>query len=142
MSGTSSNEYKKRDLNLDIGFEKFEEDFKANPNTMFILPNEPKDKPIKIVFGDDVKVAENGNDIEIKRKLSDIETEKLLIDIFGTTNIGILNCSDMTDEEINKIVDKWNSIPEQYAIPIEDWKKLGYSDEEAEELAKASILYI
>lgn len=142
MSSTSSNEYKKRDLNLDIGFERFEEDFQANPNTMFILPNEPKDKPIKIVFEDDVKVTANGNDIEIKRKLSDVEAEKLLNDIFGTTNIGILNCSGMTDEEINKIVDKWNSIPEEYVIPIEDWKKLGYSDEEAEELAKASRLYI
>ena len=41
---------------------------------------EQKDKPIKIVFEDDVKVAINGNDIEIRRKLSDIETEKLLID--------------------------------------------------------------
>ena len=142
MSSTSSNEYKKRDLNLDIGFERFEEDFQANPNTMFILPNEPKDKPIKIVFEDDVKVTANGNDIEIKRKLFDVEAEKLLNDIFGTTNIGILNCIGMTDEEINKIVDKWNSIPEEYVIPIEDWKKLGYSDEEAEELAKASRLYI
>lgn len=98
MSSTSSNEYKKRDLKLDIGFEKFEEDFKANPNTMFILPNKQKDKSIKIVFEDDVKVAVNGDDIEIRRKLSDIETEKLLIDMFGTTNIGILDCSDIKED--------------------------------------------
>lgn len=124
MSSTSSNEYKKRDLNLDIGFERFEEDFHADPNTMFILQNEPKDKPIKIVFEDDVKVTANGNDIEIKRKLSDIEAEKLLIDIFGTTNVGILDCSDMTDEKIEKFVDKWNDIPEEYLTPVVDWAKL------------------
>ena len=97
MSGTSSNKYIKRDLNLDIGFEKFEEDFQANPNTMFIVPNESKDKPIKVIFEDDVKVTASDNNIEIKRKLSDIEAEKLLIDIFGTTNIGILDCSDIKD---------------------------------------------
>lgn len=98
MSSTSSGEYKKRDLNLDIGFERFEEDFKANPNTMFILPNEPKDKPIKIVFEDDIKITANGNDIEIKRKLSGIEAEKLLNDIFGTTNIGIIDIDDIKDD--------------------------------------------
>ena len=116
MSSTSNSEHKKRDLNLDIEFERFEKDFKTNLNTLFILPKESKDKSIKIIFEDDVKVTANDNDIEIKRKLSNIEAEKLLIDIFGTTNIGILNCSDMTDEEINKIVDKWNSIPEEYVI--------------------------
>ena len=98
MSSTSSNEYKKRDLNLDIGFERFEEDFHANPNTMFIVGNEQKDKPIKIVFEDSVKVTANGNNIEIKRKLSDVEFEKLLIDIFGTTNIGVLNIDDIRED--------------------------------------------
>ena len=91
---------------------------------MFILPNEPKDKPIKIVFEDDVKVTANGNDIEIKRKLFEIEAEKLLIDIFGTTNIGILDCSDILAEEIEQFADKWNSIPEQYLVHIADWAKL------------------
>lgn len=42
MSSASSNEYKNRDTNLSIGFEKFEEDFQANPNTMFIASNEPE----------------------------------------------------------------------------------------------------
>lgn len=32
----------------DIGFERFEEDFYADPKTMFIKPN--KEKPIKIEF--------------------------------------------------------------------------------------------
>ena len=93
----SSDKYIKRDLNLDIGFKNFEEDFCANLNTMFILPNKPKDKPIKIVFVADVKVTANSNDIEIKRKLSDAEAEKLLIDIFGTTNIGTLDFSDIEE---------------------------------------------
>ena len=48
MSSTSSNKYKKRDLNLDIGFERFEEDFHADPKTMLVKPN--KENPIKIKF--------------------------------------------------------------------------------------------
>lgn len=39
MSSTSSNEYNKRDLNLDIGFERFEEDFYADVDTLFIKTN-------------------------------------------------------------------------------------------------------
>lgn len=103
----------------DIGFEKFEEDFYADTDTMFVKTNRAKDKPIKIVFEDDVKVTANGNEIEIKRKLSDIEAKKLLNDVFGTTDIGILDCSDMTDEEIDKIVEKFNSIPEEYDFDTE-----------------------
>lgn len=30
---------------------------------------------------------------------------------------------------------------QEYIIPIEDWKKLGYTDEEAKELAEASNIY-
>ena len=40
MSSTSSDKYIKRDLNLDIGFERFEEDFHADLNTMYIKPNQ------------------------------------------------------------------------------------------------------
>lgn len=82
----------------DIGFERFEEDFHADSKTMFIVPNEPKDKLIKVIFEDDVKVTASDNNIEIKRKLSDIEAEKLLIDIFGTTNIGVLNIDDVKED--------------------------------------------
>lgn len=106
MNSTSSNEYKKRDLNLDIGFEKFKEDFQANPNTMFIVPNESKDKPIKIVFENDVAITIDNDDITIKRKLSRFEAEKLLTDIFGTTNIGVVDCSNMTDEEIERAINE------------------------------------
>ena len=54
--------------------------------------------------------------IEIKKKLSAYEIEA----IFGTTNIGILDCSGIPDEEVDRIVDKWNSIPEEYIIPIKE----------------------
>lgn len=44
--------------------------------------------------------------IEIKRKLSLSEIKN----IFGTTDIGILECNDMTDKEFNRIVDEFNNI--------------------------------
>lgn len=40
---------------------------------------------------------------EYTRKLSPMEVEKLLMDLFGTTKVGILDCSDMSDEEIAEI---------------------------------------
>ena len=71
-----------------------------NNNTYFFFP-EPKDKPIKIVIEDNIKVTSNGNVIEVKKHLSSMEAEKLLNDIFfGTNNIGVLDCSYMTEEEI------------------------------------------
>ena len=90
----------------DIGFERFEEDFYANPKTMFIVPNESKDKSIKVVFENSVAITTDNDDIEIKKKLSRFEAEKLLIDIFGTTNIGIFDCSDITDEEIDRYINE------------------------------------
>lgn len=42
----------------------------------------------------------------LELKLSDSEIRN----IFGTTELAMLDCGDMTDEEINKIVDEWNSI--------------------------------
>ena len=68
-----------------------------NNNTYFIIP-ESKDKPIKMVIEDSVKVTSNGNVIEIKRHLSSMEAEKLLNDIFGTTNIGVLDCSNINED--------------------------------------------
>ena len=58
--------------------------------------------------------------IEIKRKLTLSEIEN----IFGTTDIGILDCSDMTDEEIDRIVEEFNSIPLVNPIRTEDLKKI------------------
>lgn len=40
-----------------------------------------------------------------------------------------------------KFADKWNSIPEEYFVSVEDWKKLGYTNEEAEDLVNASKIY-
>lgn len=94
-----------------------------NNNMYFILPN-PKDKPIKVIIEDRVEVTNNGKAIEIKEHLSHMETEKLLNDIFGTTNIGVLDCSDMTEKEINEIADKLNSTPLANPISSEDLRKI------------------
>lgn len=85
----------------------------------FTFVPEDRDKPIKVVYEDDFKATRtDGFIIEIAKKLTHTESEKLLNDMFGTTNVGILDCSYMSDEEFNKIVDKWNSIPEEYIVPI------------------------
>lgn len=88
---------------IDDGFERFEEDFEANPNAMFIIPVTPDYKPIKIAFLDDLEItnSENEYDLEIKKKLSKFEVEKFLNDIFGTTNLGILSCEDI-EEKLNE----------------------------------------
>jgi hypothetical protein len=59
MSGTYSNEYKKRDLNLNIGFEKFEEDFYAVPDTMFIKSNTINDTSSLIDNAEKVVIVGN-----------------------------------------------------------------------------------
>lgn len=53
-----------------------------------------------------------------------MEAEKLLNDIFGTTNVTVLDCSDMTEEEIDRIAEEFNSIPEVYPITTEDLRKV------------------
>ena len=45
--------------------------------------------------------------LETKLTLTKPEIEML----FGSTDIGALDCSDMTDEEIDEIINKWNAIP-------------------------------
>ena len=47
---------------------------------------------------------------ELKLKLSDSQIKN----IFGTTELAMLDCSNMTDEEIDKL----NKIPELQIIPI------------------------
>ena len=61
-------------------------------------------KPIKIIFEDVTQVNMSDYNIQIKGRLSGIEAEKVISNIFGTTDIGALDCSDMTDEEIDKII--------------------------------------
>lgn len=80
---------------------------------------ENKDKPIKVVYEDDAKVTQTSDfTIKFVKKLRGMELEKFLEDMFGTTKIGIFDCSGMTDEEVDKIVEKFNSIPEEYTVPI------------------------
>lgn len=56
---------------------------------------------------------------DLKLKLCDSEIEN----IFGTTELAMLDCSDMTEEEINRIIEKFNSIPEVYPISRNDLVK-------------------
>lgn len=71
-----------------------------NNNTYFIIPT-AIDKPIKLIIEDDVKVINNGYNIEMKKLLSPMETENLLKNIFGTTDIGIIDISDIKDDFYN-----------------------------------------
>lgn len=45
-------------------------------------------------------------------------SDSQILKIFGSTDLGMLDCSDMTDEEINRIVDNWNGVPEIYIVPL------------------------
>lgn len=71
----------------------------------FTFIPEDKEKPIKMVYEDDSGfVKTNDCTIEYVKRLTPMESEQLLKEMFGTTNIGVLDCSDMTDEEIDRIV--------------------------------------
>lgn len=77
----------------------------------FTFVPEDKENPIKVVYEDDFKVIQTGDyTIETVRKLTPMESEKLLNDMFGSTDIAALDCSDISDEEIYRIVDEFNSI--------------------------------
>lgn len=69
-------------------------------------------KPIKIVFEDDTTVNGNDLNIEIIRKFP-----------ISESNLGVFDCSDMTDEEIDEIVEKLNNVVEVYPISAQDLKK-------------------
>ena len=88
---TSSNKYIDRKPNLALG------DFK---------------KTIKVVFENCPELEMDGNDVKITYKLSEFEIKN----IFGTTEMALLDCSGMTDEEIDEIVDAFNAIPEEYIV--------------------------
>ena len=91
----------------------------------FTFVPEDKERPIKMVYEDDFKVIQTDDcTIEAVRRLTPMESEQLLKDMFGGTDIGILDCSDMSQEEIDKIVDKFCDIPEVYPIRAEDLKKI------------------
>lgn len=84
--------------------------FEGTP--IYIIPS-PNDKPIKVVDEGDIKVEGRDNEIIVSQKLSEMMAENLLMELFGTTDVGILDCSDMTEEEIeeiDRIVDEFNKI--------------------------------
>lgn len=80
-----------------------------NKTTCVIIPASI-DKPIKLIIEDNIKVINNGNNIEIKKHLSSMEIEKLLKIFFDTTDIGMIDISDIKDDfyycpTCNKILD-------------------------------------
>lgn len=71
----------------------------------FTFIPECKDKPIKVIYEDNSGfIKTNDCTIEYLRRLTPMESEAVLMGMFGTTDIGVLDCSDMTDEEINSII--------------------------------------
>lgn len=76
----------------------------------FIIPTDI-DKPLKLVYEDDVKVVENDDGtIKFVRKLKPLEAEQVLKCMFGTTDVGILNCNNTTTEVLEEIVKQWEKI--------------------------------
>lgn len=67
-------------------------------------------KPIKIIYEDGFKVEGDGYDVKVTRPLTPSEAQQIIYDTFGSNDIAALNCSDMSDEEFNRIVDEFNSI--------------------------------
>lgn len=71
----------------------------------FAFIPEDKEKPIKIVFENDSDFVETDDCmIEYIKRLSSMDSEQFLKKMFGLTNICVFDCSDMTDEEIDRIV--------------------------------------
>lgn len=89
------------------------------------------DKPIQIVFEGDIKVEGDDNNIEVTKRLSKMEAEHLLLNTFGTTDVGVLDCSNKTEEEIaeiNRIVDEFNSIGcTSFRLTSEELKEVAIS---------------
>ena len=82
-------------------------------NGIIYITPPPNDKPIKIVCENSWSLEGNGYEIVASKRLSEMESKNLLMELFGTTNVGILDCSNMTEEEIaeiDKIVDEFNGI--------------------------------
>ena len=94
---------------------------------VYVIPS-PNDNPIKVVYRDDWKVEGDGNEIVFSKRLSEMESKNLLMELFGTTDVGILDCSDMTEEEIaeiDKLIDKFNSIGcTSFQVTAEELKEI------------------
>lgn len=63
-------------------------------------------QPIKIVYEDGFKVEGDGYDIKVTKPLTPSKAQQIIYNIFGSTDIAALDCSDIPDE----IIDKFNSI--------------------------------
>lgn len=87
----------------------------------FILPKN-KDKSITIVFEDEIKVISiDDYTFTFSKKLTPMQSEKLLKDIFGTIDVGLLDCSNMPNEEFELI----NNYLEQGKLPPLNLKSKG-----------------
>lgn len=86
-----------------------------------------------------------GHLLTVGKEYTLIDTEvhgyhtRVTLEEFPDTQFNSILFEEIDDYE--KIIDKWSSIPEEYIVPVEDWKKLGYTDEEAEDLSNASKIY-
>ena len=78
-------------------------------NYVFIIPSRSRNVPIKLVYkeGSDVSLRDS-HTIEVKKNVYGTEAEKVISDIFGTTKLGILDCSGMTDEKVDEIIKSVN----------------------------------
>lgn len=70
-------------------------------------------KPIKVVFENDVEIIGDDFNIEIVQKVLTFGTE-----------FSIFDCSGMTKEEIDRIIEEFNNIPLVNPIRTEDLKKI------------------
>lgn len=57
------------------------------------------EKLIKLVYTDDVSVVDNNDGtLTFKRTLAPLESKQVLECIFGTTDVGIIDCSDIKED--------------------------------------------
>ena len=70
---------------------------KQKSDMVYVIPTDI-DKPIKLVYeGDLIAVDNNDGSITFKRTLSPLEAEQVLKCIFGTTNIGVIDFSNVKE---------------------------------------------
>lgn len=71
---------------------------KQKSDMVYVIPTDT-DKPLKLVYEDDVTVIENDDaSITVQKALSRLETKRFLEYIFGTTNIGVYGFSNIKED--------------------------------------------
>lgn len=90
---------------FNISLEQFKKEFAdgtikcfANDDKIFIVPSQ-SDKPLKIVCDDNWIMNLDGYSARFSRELTDLEFKNLLIEVFGTTDIGMINKDNFTEDE-------------------------------------------